>query len=642
MKQAFARKALKTALLASMVSALPLLAATGAHAQSSQSQSAWTASYSRLVVFGDSLSDNGNLYTATGTPTSPPYNKRYTNDQVWAEYLTGGLQGWYTATSYTSGSIDLAWGGARSDSAANSNGPIPGTPTQIGYYQAHGGTFGANDVASLWIGANDIFQGLPAAAANPSNATTIMTGVAGAAAGNAAGQAGALAAAGARTVIVMNLPDLGSTPQFSGSATTSAIATYSSSVFNTALDTGLKSQAAAHTGTNIIEVDINAAFHAIMNTPSAFGLSNVTQACVLVTSCVTGGASTQNTYLFWDTVHPTATGHKLVANLVAQYLYTPSLASGVGMIADETYETRRANGVLLADELHGPHGSEGDNRWFVSAVGDQAARDTRATQQATIGGQAAMASVKAYDYNLSGFHAGGVHTAGGNVSLGVAMTALHGNAKAFMVTANPTDVSVDVGLDWRVDGHFVSLSGGAGFASFGDFRRATLVGPLSEGRNEVKAQSVSAALQAGFDHDMGGWTVTPLVRLSYADAKMSGFGELGPLASVAYGDRDVNAVSGAAELRAAGHVSDMVSLDAVVGYEGVLSGKEGDLKGQLIGNTALPFAESMGKVGSPGLLVGLGVGMKVAKLDLKASYRGTFGSQSQRDQAAMLTLSKAF
>jgi outer membrane lipase/esterase len=624
-----------------MVSALPLLAVSAAHAQS-QSQSGWSSSYSRLVVFGDSLSDNGNLYTATGTPTSPPYNKRYTNDLVWAEYLTGGLQGWYTATSYTSGSIDLAWGGARSDSAANSNGPVPGTPTQIGYYQAHGGNFGANDVASMWIGANDIFQGLPAAAASPANATTIMTGVAGGAAGNAATQVGSLASAGAKTIIVMNLPDLGSTPQFSGSATTSAIATYSSTVFNTALDTGLKAQAAAHTGTNIIEVDINSAFHALLANPQAFGLNNVTQACVLVTACVTGGASTQNGYLFWDTVHPTATGHKVISALVAQYLYTPSLASGVGMLADETYETRRANGAMLADELHGPHGSEGDNRWFVSAVGDQAARDSKISEQASIGGTASMASVKAYDYNLSGFHAGAVHTAGGNVSLGVAMTALQGKAKAFMVSANPTDVSIDLGLDWRMGGHFVSLSGGAGFASFGDFRRTTMVGPLTEGRNEVRAQSLSAAVQAGFDHDMGGWMLTPLVRLSYADAKMSSFSEIGPLASVAYGDRDVNAVSAAAELRAAGQLSDAVKVDATIGYEGVLSGKEGDLKGRLINNTALPFADNMGKVGSPGLLVGLGVGMKVAKLDIKASYRGTFGSQSQRNQAAMLTLSKAF
>ena len=102
------------------------------------------------------------------------------------------------------------------------------------------------------------------------------------------------------------------------------------------------------------------------------------------------------------------------------------------------------------------------------------------------------------------------------------------------------------------------------------------------------------------------------------------------------------AVSAAAELRAAGQLSQTVAVNAVIGYEGVLSGKEDDLKGQLINNSAQPFAEAMGKVGSPGTLVGLGLTLKVAHFDVSASYRGTFGSQNARDQAAMLTLSKAF
>ena len=65
------------------LAALSLAAVSVAGAASAQS-------YNRLVVFGDSLSDNGNLYLATGgtTPTSPPYGAgRFSNGPVFTERL---------------------------------------------------------------------------------------------------------------------------------------------------------------------------------------------------------------------------------------------------------------------------------------------------------------------------------------------------------------------------------------------------------------------------------------------------------------------------------------------------------------------------------------------------------------------------
>ena len=59
----------KLALLAVSITTVILAPTTLAHADS----------FSALVVYGDSLSDNGNLYNATkavlgtGIPTSPPY-----------------------------------------------------------------------------------------------------------------------------------------------------------------------------------------------------------------------------------------------------------------------------------------------------------------------------------------------------------------------------------------------------------------------------------------------------------------------------------------------------------------------------------------------------------------------------------------
>ncbi len=618
----------KSLSLALMASALPLLIAAGAHAQS----------YSRLVSFGDSLSDNGNLFAATGSPPAP-YNQRFTNDKVWAEYLTGGLQGWYTVTSYTSGNLDEAWGGARTDTAANSSGPIPGTPLQIANFTGHGGTFGANDVASLWAGANDIFQALPGAAGNPSTAASVMTGVSATAATNVATQVGQLSTAGAKTILVMNLPDLGKTPQFSGSADQSAITTLSATVFNTALDTGLQAQAAAHGGSNIIQVDIYSAFNAIIANPAAFGFTNVSQACINVTACVTGSADTQNGCLFWDGVHPTAGGHKLVAKLAAQYLYTPTLTEGVGMFADETYNTRRANVSEMADLLHASHGNGG---WFVQAVGADGQRTKSIAMQTMIGTTATLSDQKAYDYDMGGIRAGAVQSAGDSATFGIGFTALTGNAKAFMVEAKPTDLSVDVGMDWRPGAYFIGASLGGGVGSYSDYKRSTMLAPFSEHINHIDTTSYSASVQAGFDNTMGNWTVTPVARISYTGANMKGFNEIGPIAAVAYDDRKVSATSGAVEVRASGKLGDKVSLSGLIGYEAVLSGDEGDLRGKLINNTAQAFATDMGEVKNPGMLVGVGLSTDLGGFALQASYRGTFGNNDQKDQTGMISLTKAF
>ncbi|MFW2344966.1 MAG: SGNH/GDSL hydrolase family protein, partial [Brevundimonas mediterranea] len=127
--------------------------------------SASAQTYNRLVVFGDSLSDNGNLYLASGgtQPPSPPYYQgRFSTGPVFTELLG------FNAVNFTgsvSGSINYAFGGARTDASA---GPPPGMLTQLAAYTSRGGTFGSNDLVSVLGGANDIFQGLPAAGASAS------------------------------------------------------------------------------------------------------------------------------------------------------------------------------------------------------------------------------------------------------------------------------------------------------------------------------------------------------------------------------------------------------------------------------------------------------------------------------------------
>ncbi len=614
------KQSLRLALLASAAVLLPL----SAHAQT----------FNRLVSFGDSLSDNGNLYVATSGTTPPaPYNKRFTNDLVWAEYISGSMQGYFTATSYTSGNFNSAFGGARTDAAVSNP---PGTVTQIAAFHAHGGTFGANDVVSLWAGANDIFQMLPTAAGNPSTAASVMTNTSVTAAGNVATQVGTLAGYGAKTIVVFNLPDLGQTPQFNTDPAASGLATVSATAFNTALHAGLTTVAASATGSNIVEVDIKSAFNAIIANPKAFGLTNASQACISVTACVTGGATAQSTYLFWDGVHPTSTGHKLVAQIAAQYLYTPTLTEGAGAMADETYNTRRQNVSDTASLFHGGRG------YFVQVVGQGASKNKDISQQSQIGTAAATSSQKAYDYTVGGFRAGAVTAVDDDTAFGIAFTALNGESKAFLVSAKPSDLSIDAGFDWSHGPAFVTAQVGGSLGQYSDYDRQTLVGAFHETRNQIDVSSMSAAIQGGLDHHLGGWTVTPVARLAYVSADMKGFAEQGVIAAVTFDDRKVSSFNGALELRAAGKLSETTGLNAVVGYEAAFSSKEGALKGRLTGNTAQAFSTDMGEVGNPGALVGVGVTTKVLGLNVSASYRGTFGDDKRSDQSGFVGFTKAF
>ena len=152
------------------VAALALAACAFAGSASAQT-------YNRLVVFGDSLSDNGNLYLISGgtQPPSPPYARRFSNGPTFVELLG------FNAANFNgsvTGSINYAFGGSRTDASAG----VPfGMLNQLSRYTAAGGRFSSTDLVSVLGGANDIFQGLPAAGASASPVAAITPVATGAA-----------------------------------------------------------------------------------------------------------------------------------------------------------------------------------------------------------------------------------------------------------------------------------------------------------------------------------------------------------------------------------------------------------------------------------------------------------------------------
>ena len=586
--------------------------------------------YGRIVVFGDSLSDSGNLYTATGgtNPPSPPYFQgRFSNGPVFVELL--GFQPLQLAATQpgnpvgtpgpVTGSVNYAFGGARTDT-----GFVPlGMQNQLALYVARGGTFGSTDLVSVLGGANDIFQGIPGAATSPSPVAAIQA-VALTAAGNISGLTAQIAGAGAGTVLVSNLPNLAYTPQFLTSPAF-PLADAASVTFNTALATQLKTVAAG-TDSNIILMDLARAMDFVRANPGAAGLTNVTQTCLNTT---TGAVcSTPDTYLYWDTVHPTAAGHKLLAGLATDYAYYGALATPYGRVAETGLDHRlqaleRGLDRVEAGELE-------PGRTEVSLMIDLEEESFDADGNMPEGDATTTSIRLAADHGLSE-----------RLRVGGMISVSDADAAIGPVDFSARTFSGDVYAGWRSAGLFVNAAGGFGLDEYTDFRRQTPVGGFVHRAGRADGWSAGARVQTGVWLDTGAFALSPRITLNALRTKTGAFQEDGPGARQSIAERTVGGVSGEIALRAETALSEGVQVHAELGYREWLSGGFDDLRVSLVDNTANELAVDSGAAAGAALM-DLGVSAPVmGRFRLGAAYRGRMGDEHE-SHAGLLSLSMRY
>ncbi|MBF1991380.1 SGNH/GDSL hydrolase family protein [Fischerella thermalis] len=285
-----------------------------------------TTHVSKIYVFGDSLSDPGNLYNATQSqvPPSPPYSDgRFSNGEVWVEYLGEKLGLSPTLVTELQNNtptegINYAFGGS-SSGLGNTLVPeslLPGVLGQVGLFtrslRESNQSADPNALYIVWGGGNDYVFG---------NVTDVSQPIA-----NLSRSVALLALAGAKNIMVVNLPDLGKLPLTSGQENSSQLTSLSRK-HNIALAATLINSLSAIPGVNIIPINVNSLFQRVRRFPSEFGLTNVTDACLVgdfddiaqgnFTVC-----TNPNEYLFWDSVHPTTHVHRIVAETALSALDT--------------------------------------------------------------------------------------------------------------------------------------------------------------------------------------------------------------------------------------------------------------------------------------------------------------------------------
>ncbi|HEY1072939.1 autotransporter domain-containing protein [Brevundimonas sp.] len=569
----------------------------------STASAAGAQSYNRLVVFGDSLSDNGNLYLATSgsTPTSPPYYQgRFSSGPVFTERLG------FNAANFmgpVTGSINYAFGGARTDSQAS---PL-GMRVQLAQYQSRGGKFGSGDLVSILGGANNIFQGLPAAGAS-SNPTGSIAPVSLAAAADINFIVGGVAQAGAGTILVTNLPKLSLTPQFR-STPAAPLADYAVTTFNGALLTGLNATAAARPGTNIIMMDLFKIGDVIAGNPSAFGVSNVTQPCFNgVTVC-----ANPNDYFYFDGVHPTAAGHAVIARLANDYLYYGDLGSQTAVLGETAWRHRE-------DALDGSTASlSGREAWTagtaisVAALADRTKTDAR--------GRIGDATADGYGVRIA------LETANETMKFGLAGSYRNADVDAGAMNVDLDSFGLDVYGGWRSGDLFVNAAAGVAQDDFNDISRLTSLAPIVH-TGSTRGVSTGARLQGGMWFDMGGVALSPRAAVAWINSDVDGFNEEGPAAQYAYQDRSVQGTTAEIALRAEAGI-DRFHFYAEGGYRDTLSDDSDAVRTGIAGNPAQVLARDVELPWGGQFLASAGIeGTVMERLKVSIGYKGRFGDQA--------------
>ncbi|MBD2256127.1 SGNH/GDSL hydrolase family protein [Pseudanabaena sp. FACHB-2040] len=302
------------------------------------------ASFGRLFVFGDSLSDTGNTAAVTGGIVPPPIlpgidlstgffgalpaytQQRFADELIWLDFLAPQL-------GATSGQ-NFAFAGATTGFLNTTSPALPGLQQQIGQYLSLKIPAATDDLFVLWAGNNDYLE-----VAGQTDPTVPVS--------NLESAIRTLAGVGAENFLVVNLPDLGQTPLVKNRQNAPQV-TGLVEQHNALLASTLASldQDPSFDGVDLISLDVFSLIESALVSPGQFGFTNVSDPC-LTTSPLFFPPDTKNPpitrcanpdeYLFWDSLHPTSKAHQIVASAALQALdqapaSVPEPSSGVALM----------------------------------------------------------------------------------------------------------------------------------------------------------------------------------------------------------------------------------------------------------------------------------------------------------------------
>ncbi|QLC73457.1 autotransporter domain-containing protein [Pseudomonas sp. LPB0260] len=642
----------------------PLKALTAAVLLAGLPAAAHAMPYSQLVIFGDSLSDSGQ-FPDSGGPAFPNGGNRFTNrtgpnfnsTEYFAAVSTQrlgahlGLQA-LPSTPYllqpVTGNPDgtnYAVGGYRTGQILSSITttsetivPVgqPGAGTVLRSRSGYLAEFGRADANALYYingGGNDVLQGF----------ITDQTSAA-VAAKNLVDGVVALQRAGARTIIVSDLPDVGMTPfglepQPGFPSGMRAFFSNGASLFNDALATQLSAL-----GGNVIRLNYRGLLSEVQADLVAFGFDPLvaqTDVCFSGSGCTAdptwglGGISPNpNKLLFNDGVHPTAAVQQITAD------YTYSILSApwqVSLLPEMAMASLNGHQQQLRSEWQADRGAwqaVGQWRSFVAASGQR--------QQFQEG-----AAVASGDSHGLGLNLGGSYRLDDSWRLGLAL-----GLQEQSLEAGEADSEYDLSsyllsafAQYQNGRVWADTSLSLGHLDYGDLNRQFALG-IAERSEKGDTDGQLWALSGRLGYDLAnagtGWRVSPFISADYARVDVDGYRERG-MSSTAlnYDDQQRDSMRLGLGLQMNYQLSPATQVFAEVARERELEDDPRQLRMGLNSVAGNRF-ELQGHTPASGqTLAGLGVSHALSsELQLRAAYQ--FRGTTDRQHGVNLSLNWDF
>lgn len=279
--------------------------------------------YSQIYIFGDSLSDTGNLASVNGDFPPPYYMNRVSNGPVAVDTLAAKLGLDARASLYL---IGFEQGGNYSVAGARADGEAPvDLHTQVLSFQVNHGYQAPSDALYvMFIGGNDIrdardetdpllaWKKVRAAAVAVRKAITT------------------LAAGGAQHFMVVNAPDIGRIPETrllaaaTGDSDIVLRANLLSGIYRFELHRAMR-KIRKHHRIQLVEFDLFKRFTQLIRHADKLDFSNTTEPCFYLQTqqfhpdCNYGLNADQ--FIFFDEIHPATRVHEMIGEALFETLH---------------------------------------------------------------------------------------------------------------------------------------------------------------------------------------------------------------------------------------------------------------------------------------------------------------------------------